>query len=72
MINGIYGDEAHLLSSEQWVNVYRNECGYAIYYMTCQVKELSHDEDFLLEPITEDGDIMTVNQSIKFKVEEQK
>jgi len=65
VIKGIYGDEAHLFSLEQWVNVYINQCDRAIYYSTTQVKYLEHQpdydlEDFLLEPIREDGEVMSV------------
>ncbi|MFN5754470.1 MAG: hypothetical protein ACK47G_18855, partial [Pseudanabaena sp.] len=68
VIKGIYGDEAHLFSLEQWVNVYINQCDRAIYYSTTQVKYLEHQpdydlEDFLLEPIREDGEVMSVAEA---------
>ena len=63
-IRGIYSDEAHLFSPKQWVNVYVNECDRAMYYMTCQVEDLKNCdediEDFLLEPINDDGKLMSV------------
>jgi len=69
MIKGIYGNECHLFSSGQWVNVYVDQCNRAIYYCTCQVKDLeSCDDDyddFLLEPVTEKGDLMNVKEAIK-------
>lgn len=67
-IKGIYGDESHLFSPEQWVNVYVNQCDRAIYYMSCQVEDLKYyddHEDFLLEPTTEDGELMTVAEAMK-------
>lgn len=68
VIKGIYGDEAHLFSPEQWVNLYINQCDRAIYYSTTQVKYVAAQpdydlEDFLLEPTTEDGEIMTIAEA---------
>ena len=67
-IKGIYGDESHLFSPEQWINVYVNQCDRAIYYLTTQVKYLKDEnnyelDEFLLEPITEDDEIMTVEEA---------
>ncbi len=65
-IKGIYGDESHLFSPKQWVNVYVNQCDRAIYYMTCQLEDLENNdelEEFLLEPINEDGEIMSVAEA---------
>ena len=67
-IKGIYGDESHLFSPEQWINVYVNQCDRAIYYETTQVKYLKDEnnyelDEFLLEPITEDDEIMTVEEA---------
>ena len=65
-IKGIYGDESHLFSPKQWVNVYVNQCDRAVYYCTTQVKylkDIDDIEDFLLEPVTEDGDLMTVTEA---------
>jgi hypothetical protein len=65
-ISGIYGDEAHLFGPKQWVNVYTNQCDHAIFYMSCQVEDLKYNddlEDFLLEPINEDGEIMPVAEA---------
>ncbi|MCA6521756.1 MAG: hypothetical protein IM596_07855 [Pseudanabaena sp. M051S1SP2A07QC] len=68
-IKGIYGDECHLFSPEQWCNVYVNQCELP-YYSTTQVKYLEHQpdydlEDFLLEPINEDGELITVAEAMK-------
>ena len=68
VIKGIYGDESHLFSPKQWVNVYVNQCDRAVYYCTTRVKYLKQEpdydlEDFLLEPITEDGEIMSVAEA---------
>lgn len=67
-IKGIYGDESHLFSPEQWVNVYVNHCDRAIFYASMQVKDLKeffdHDE-FLLEPTTEEGEIMSIAEAKK-------
>ncbi len=70
VIKGIYSDESHLFSREQWVNVYVIQCDRAIYYSTTQIKYLEDEpnydlEDFLLEPITEDGDLISVAEAIK-------
>jgi hypothetical protein len=70
LIKGIYGDESHLFSPEQWVNVYVNQCDRAVYYSTTQVKYLKQEpdydlEDFLLEPVTEDGEVMSVKEAMK-------
>jgi hypothetical protein len=65
-IRGVYGDELHLFSPKQWVNVYVNQCDRAIYYMSCQVEDLKDDDDldeFLLEPTNEHGEIMTVAEA---------
>ena len=69
-IKGIYGDEAHLFSPEQWVNIYINQCDRAIYYETTQVKYLKDEnnyelDEFLLEPITEDDEIMSVAEAMQ-------
>ena len=69
-IKGIYGDEAHLFSGEQWINVYINQCDRAIYYLTTQVKYLKDEnnyelDEFLLEPITEDDEIMSVAEAMQ-------
>jgi len=68
LIKGIYGDESHLFSPEQWVNLYVNQCDRAIYYSTTQVKYVAAQpdydlEDFLLEPTTGDGEIMTIAEA---------
>jgi hypothetical protein len=65
-IKGIYGDESHLFNPEQWVNVYVNQCDRAIYWGSMQVQDLKyHDdhEEFLLEPTTEDGEIMSIAEA---------
>ena len=67
-IKGIYGDESHLFSPEQWINVYVNQCDRAIYYETTQVKYLKDEanyelDKFLLEPITEHDELMTVAEA---------
>jgi len=67
-IKGIYGDEAHLFSPEQWVNVYVNQCDRAIFYASMQVKHLESEsnydlEDFLLEPTNEYGEVMSVKEA---------
>ena len=69
-IKGIYGDESHLFSPEQWINVYVNQCDRAIYYETTQVKYLKDEnnyelDEFLLEPITEDDEIMSVAEAMQ-------
>lgn len=67
MIKGIYGDEYEKFHSEQWVNVYANECDRAVYYATTQVKHLKELDDldeFLMEPITEEGELMTVTEAM--------
>ena len=69
-IKGIYGDESHLFSPEQWINVYVNQCDRAIYYLTTQVKYLKDEnnyelDEFLLEPITEDDEIMSVAEAMQ-------
>lgn len=66
LIKGIYGDESHLFSPKQWVNVYVNQGDHAIYYMTCQVEDLKDNDDldeFLLEPTNGDGELMTVAEA---------
>ena len=68
VIKGIYGDESHLFSPKQWVNVYVNQCDRAVYYCTTQVKYLKQEpdydlEDFLLEPTTEEGEIMSIDEA---------
>jgi hypothetical protein len=44
MIQGIWADEADQLDPNQWVNVYEINSIGAIYYDTCQVKDLELDE----------------------------
>jgi hypothetical protein len=67
MIGGIYGDEYKQFHPEQWVNVYKRDCiDRAIYYATMQIDDLKWREDledFLLEPITETGDVMSVEEA---------
>ncbi|TYQ29187.1 hypothetical protein PseudUWO311_03395 [Pseudanabaena sp. UWO311] len=68
MIKGIYGDEYQQFQPEQWVNVYRRDsCDRAIYYATMQIDDLKWRdeplEDFLLEPVTEMGDVMSVEEA---------
>jgi hypothetical protein len=65
MIKGIYADEADKLHPEQWVNVYELDmCGRATFYCSCQVKELDLDdpEEYGLEPIDEDGNLMSIKE----------
>jgi len=65
-IRGIYGDEWHLFSSKQWVNVYVNQSDRAVYWGTMQIEDLKyHDdhEEFLLEPTTEDGELISVAEA---------
>ena len=69
MVKGIYGDEYKQFKGDQWVNVYRRDCmDRAIYYATMQIDDLKWEEDedledFLLEPITEDGEVMSVEEA---------
>lgn len=67
MIGGIYGDEYQQFNRDQWVNVYRRDsCDRAIYYATMQIDDLKwreNLEDFLLEPVTEMGDVMSVEEA---------
>jgi hypothetical protein len=67
MIGGIYGDEYKQFHPEQWVNVYKRDCiDRAIYYATMQIDDLKCREDledFLLEPVTEIGDVMSVEEA---------
>jgi hypothetical protein len=68
MVKGIYGDEYQQFKDEQWVNVYRRDCtDRAIYYATMQIDDLKWRddplEDFLLEPVTEDGEVMSVEEA---------
>ena len=66
VIKGIYGDESHLFSPEQWVNVYINQCDRAVYYASMQIKHLKQCcdyEEFLLEPTTEEGEIMSIDEA---------
>ncbi|MFM7885676.1 MAG: hypothetical protein ACKPCM_03070 [Pseudanabaena sp.] len=68
MIKGIYGDECHLFSPKQWVNVYVNQCDRAVYYMTCQVEDLKDHpelEEFLLELTNEHGEVMPVKEALR-------
>ena len=65
-IKGIYGDESHLFSLEQWVNVYElSEGDRAIYYASMKVKDLGElkNEDYGLEPVTEHGEVMSVSEA---------
>jgi hypothetical protein len=67
MIGGIYGDEYQQFNRDQWVNVYRRDsCDRAIYYATMQIDDLKWREDledFLLEPVTEMGEVMSVEEA---------
>jgi hypothetical protein len=49
-----YADE-HSLEPEQWVNVYQDQYGRAVFFMTAQVKEVTGADydlaELLLEPI---------------------
>ncbi|WP_434683990.1 hypothetical protein [Pseudanabaena minima] len=67
MVKGIYGDEYKQFKGDQWVNVYRRDCmDRAIYYATMQIDDLKCREDledFLLEPVTEMGDVMSVEEA---------
>lgn len=68
MIKGIYADEADKLYPKQWVNVYHIDfMERAIYHSSCQVKELNleYPEEYGLEPIDEDGNLMPLKEVIK-------
>lgn len=66
MIKGIYAEFAEQLNPEQWVNVYEIDvCGRAVFYCSCQVKELDLDdpEEYGLEPTDSDGNLMSVKEA---------
>ncbi len=69
MIKGIYADEAHKLHPDQWVNVYEIDvCGRAVFYCSCQVKELDLDdpEEYGLEPTDEYGNLMSLKEAFSY------
>jgi hypothetical protein len=68
MINVIYQLRLHKLHPEQWVNVYHIDfMGEAIFHSSCQVKDLNLDdeEEYGLEPIDEDGNLMSVKDVVE-------
>lgn len=78
-INGIPAEEAHRFHPEQWVNVWLMDYGSneVSYYCCSQVWNLgqaigNHDtEEFVLEPVTEEGEVMGLQEAINLSLQDK-